>query len=236
MPLIRRTQPEPEEPSPQKSEGPPPASAQPGAARVVGDTAGHIQQIISAAERAAANIKADAVADAERYAERRRLDADEAVAEHRRAAEELAAEQARALGEVAETLTTKVSVLEAQLGAIVAELHEAVGRLQAGSAISAPTSKPRESTVPPEAGSAKVFSYGKPSAGAREAPGAAGSSTPRSIRPVASRSDQQRETALLRATQMAVAGSGRGEIETALKKELGIRDPGSILDQVIGAD
>jgi hypothetical protein len=40
---------------------------------------------------------------------------------------------------------------------------------------------------------------------------------------------------LLRAAQMAVAGSSREEIERALRAELGIGDPGPIVDELLGA-
>ena len=43
-----------------------------------------------------------------------------------------------------------------------------------------------------------------------------------------------RENALLRAAQMAVAGSSREEIEQALAAELTINDPGPIVDELLG--
>ena len=44
------------------------------------------------------------------------------------------------------------------------------------------------------------------------------------------------EEALLRATQMAVAGSSRGAIERFLVEEYGVDDPDPLLDSVLGAD
>ncbi len=43
------------------------------------------------------------------------------------------------------------------------------------------------------------------------------------------------DRALLRATQMAVAGSGRADIERALRDELGVGDPGPVIDRVLGS-
>ena len=42
------------------------------------------------------------------------------------------------------------------------------------------------------------------------------------------------ELAVLRATQMAVAGSERAEIEQVLRSEYGIRDTGRFLDRILG--
>ena len=41
-----------------------------------------------------------------------------------------------------------------------------------------------------------------------------------------------REAALIRATQMAVGGSSRAEIDAAFRRELGLADPGPLLDEV----
>ncbi len=45
-----------------------------------------------------------------------------------------------------------------------------------------------------------------------------------------------REDALVRATQMAVAGHDRSEIESALASEFGIAEPGGIVDDILGAE
>jgi hypothetical protein len=42
------------------------------------------------------------------------------------------------------------------------------------------------------------------------------------------------EEALLRATQMAVAGNDRAEIERTLEAEFGITDPHFITDELLG--
>jgi hypothetical protein len=42
------------------------------------------------------------------------------------------------------------------------------------------------------------------------------------------------EEVLLRATQMAIAGSSRDEIASALRAEFGIADPGPIVDGILG--
>jgi cell division septum initiation protein DivIVA len=47
------------------------------------------------------------------------------------------------------------------------------------------------------------------------------------------RSGDLREAALIRATQMAVSGSERSEIEAVLREELGVDEPASLVDQVL---
>ncbi|MDP9483791.1 MAG: hypothetical protein M3P84_11290, partial [Chloroflexota bacterium] len=47
--------------------------------------------------------------------------------------------------------------------------------------------------------------------------------------------DGRSEAALLRATQLAVAGSGRGEIEARLLSEFDLADPGAVIDEILGA-
>jgi hypothetical protein len=41
------------------------------------------------------------------------------------------------------------------------------------------------------------------------------------------------DAALLRAAQLAVAGSGRTEIEAALRRDFGVAEPADILDQIL---
>jgi vacuolar-type H+-ATPase subunit H len=53
-------------------------------------------------------------------------------------------------------------------------------------------------------------------------------------RPPAAEPGAALDAALLRATQMALAGSDRGEIERVLSTEYGIREPGPILDRILG--
>src|SRR5204862_3030033 len=63
-------------------------------------------------------------------------------------------------------------------------------------------------------------------------------SPPPSPRPAAPRpareSGTAREEALLRATQMAIRGRPRSEIEAMLGRELGIANPAEIVDQILG--
>jgi RNA polymerase sigma factor (sigma-70 family) len=57
---------------------------------------------------------------------------------------------------------------------------------------------------------------------------------PSSHRRVASPAGAGREEALLRATQMAIRGRARTEIEAMLSDELGIANPAEIVDQILG--
>jgi hypothetical protein len=44
------------------------------------------------------------------------------------------------------------------------------------------------------------------------------------------------EEPLLRATQMAVAGASRADIEEALRTEFGVSDPAAVADEILGAE
>jgi hypothetical protein len=44
------------------------------------------------------------------------------------------------------------------------------------------------------------------------------------------------EDAVLRATQMAVAGNSREEIETVLRTEFGVSDPASVTNEILGPE
>lgn len=53
--------------------------------------------------------------------------------------------------------------------------------------------------------------------------------------PGTGRPDRARQQGILRATQMAVAGTDRAEIERMLRTEFGIEDAAAVLDQLYGA-
>lgn len=51
--------------------------------------------------------------------------------------------------------------------------------------------------------------------------------------PVEARRSQSRARALIRAGQLAAAGHSRAQIETALRDELGVEEPGGVVDEIL---
>ena len=220
--------------------------AAPDLARFVSESTGRIQEIIDSAERMAAQIRADAEAGARTYVE-----------EQRRAADRIVNEQAEALAALAEELSDQAADLRARSAQIVSSLEGAAARLRAAAPAPPPAIAPAEAPeaeVPeaeapgaaeegpePEAAQAEVPEEAEApegegtSAGAEEEPvrsvpaAAAGPARPPSTL-------EGSDAALLRATQLAVGGSGRSEIEAALRREFGVAEPAEILDRILGPE
>jgi hypothetical protein len=191
--------------------------------RFVTETTGRIQEIIDAAERVAAQIRGEAEADAQSYLEQQRRAADHVVSER---VEELAA--------FADELSQQASDLRSQSGQIVSALERAAARLRAAS--------PAPSTGSTEAPRAEVEVEVEPQAEVDLQPAAEVDRQPEAVQaarprePVAGRpltSLESPDAALLRAAQLAVAGSGRTEIEAALRRDFGVAEPADILDQIL---
>lgn len=172
------------------------------------ETVRRIEGILEEAERAASEIQAEAEAEASRYAEERRREADR-----------LTEERLRLLSGLSSSLLDHARRISQQSEGMSRALEDAVaGREGAGdgqSAVSAVSGI--EAAAPARAQSAEAGRWA----------GTSGGGVRREAAPV-------REEALLRATQMAVAGRSRAEIETALGVEFGIADPAAVLDQILG--
>jgi hypothetical protein len=190
--------------------------------RVVDNAARRVDEIVDDAERVASGIIAEAEAEAEAYVEGRRAEVERAVeawsADLRGVAEALGDQQSR--------LTKLTSSAVAELEQVAAELERIPPQLDRGGEL--PSGSPRGSrpgaSAAPSRGSEAV-ELGSPADDRR---GVAEDSPP-------SRSSSHgREKALLRAAQMAVAGSSREEIERALADELTIEDPAPIVDELLG--
>jgi hypothetical protein len=223
-------------------EGPPSGEPGPGAdrsdvTRFVTETTGRIQEIIDAAERVAAQIRAEAEADAQSYLEQQRRAADHVVSER---VEDLAA--------LADDLSQQASDLRSQSGQIVSALERAAARLRAALPVpsAGSTEAPRaEVELQPDAEvdlqpdgeldlqpAAQVDLQPAAEVDLQPEPGqAAPARKPEGARPLTSLENP--DAALLRAAQLAVAGSGRTEIEAALRRDFGVVEPADILDQIL---
>jgi vacuolar-type H+-ATPase subunit H len=201
---------------------------------LIGSTSERVQSVLDAAERAAAGIIEDAEAEAERH-----------LAEARARAEQLVRERSRLAGALTDDLLERAAVIKEQSDQLIAALQRAIEILEAELGTDAEA----------EAGTAAA-EQGAPDreaalAASRSAEGSSGraglTAVPSSdaAGPTADRS-QSSSTAVpggaesptaarLLATQMAVAGASREEIEHRLRAEFGIEDPAKILDVAIGA-
>lgn len=174
-------------------------------------TSERIQLIIDAAEQAAAGIIDDAEAQARQYLEESRARADR-----------IAAQRATKMWSFTDDLIERAEAVKRQSDELLRALDEArqgverVLREEPGpEALGAEQWQPREVAPPP----AKP----EPAAESKAEPRPAADSPPS-------------EGARLLATQMAVAGSNRAEIESRLQNEFGIRDTGPMLDAILGPE
>jgi cell division septum initiation protein DivIVA len=205
-----------------------------------------IQVIIDAAEKAAAGIIEDAEAQARRY-----LD------ESRQRADQMAAERARAISDLTDSLISQAETVKRQSDDLISALDDAKGEIASRvepqieialatlratdlpeqqepqlQAVESPPAEPEAPTVaeaaaPPRLQSAPPVEQAEPPHPAPE-PGAASADRKAAVQgPIPA-------SAKLLATQMAVAGSSRDEIEKRLRSEYGIEDAASMLDAILG--
>jgi cell division septum initiation protein DivIVA len=171
------------------------------------DTAERLEAIVEAAERAAEKVIDDAEGQARRYLAQAKAEADR-VSESR-------------LGELSDlidTLLGQAAALRLEAERLQATLETAQAQIDSEESSSArrpqPVEEPRE-VQPPRL---RAVTHGEQPDFAPEAPhsDAAG--------------------ARLLATQMAVSGSSREEIETRLRKGFEIEDTKAILDAILGPE
>jgi hypothetical protein len=156
---------------------------------------------------------------AERIAGEIRADAEAAgenyVNERRREAERAVEEGVREFTGLTHSVTARVETLQREASALVEVLEDARRRLASLAQSVEPQTPPPFRASPPEAPS-------PPQPAAAEADTSEGEKIP--------------EQAILRATQMAVAGIERTEIELMLRTEFEIRDPASVVDQMLRSE
>ncbi len=169
-------------------------------------------EIVEAAERAAASVIDDAEAEARRYLSEARVEADRLVAE-----------RLSSLSELTDSLIAGAESIRRQSESLLGSLEEARRLLDSeprrphaarGSHLSAvaPVAEPRPGGTGLRAA--------EPPAADRGAAGAHGSAA----------------GARLLATQMAVSGAGREEIEARLRSGFEIEDTAAILDAILGPE
>jgi vacuolar-type H+-ATPase subunit H len=181
-------------------------------------TSERIQLIIDAAEQAAAGIIDDAEAQARQYLEEARARADR-----------IAAQRATKMWSFTDDLIERAEAVKQQSDELLRALDEARQGVEKAlreepgpEALGAERWQPREAVAPPAEPEPAADSNAEPR------------HEPQPPRPAAD--SPPSEGARLLATQMAVAGSNRAEIESRLQNEFGIRDTGPMLDAILGPE
>jgi hypothetical protein len=193
-----------------------------------------IQEIIDAAENAAAGIRADAEAEAQEYLEQRRAEIDKT-----------AAAQIERLETLLDNLRRELRAMERQGDAMVSAVEAAI--VEARRPLEVPSSSgPEPAPVEQQAPVSEAPVSEKPTPAPEDSGPKLNPDAPRIAAAPAvayagtGQSDTESpaaistEAPLIRATQMAVQGSDRSEIESTLKHEFGIEDAAPILDEILG--
>ena len=179
------------------------------ASRNVASTAERLAGIVEAAEQAASKV----IDDAEEQARRRLRDAE---AE----ADSLVSERLASLADLTDSLIAQSAAIRRQAEQLLASLEDAKGLIAEGGTAASPAPTAGEgSWRGPHLSAVAPVEEEPPSIAERRAP-ARGSSA----------------GARLLATQMAVSGSSREEIESRLRSGFEIEDTSSILDAILGPE
>lgn len=197
----------------------------------VAEAGRRIEDIIDAAERVASEIRAQAEAEAERLISARREEADRMVSSRREEADRLLGERTAAFETAVAGLTAKADRLSDDARGLGEELKRAVDRLPP---LGEEPEREAVEPSPPAASEPKPVSGPRPVAYPGTAPQKSGPP------PQPAEEDagdvEVSEQAVLRATQMAVTGTGREEIERTLRSEFDVADPGPFVDELLGPD
>jgi hypothetical protein len=185
----------------------------------ISSVAEKIQDIVDAAERAATEIKAEAEADAARYRTERQREADALGADRAARLEELSV----SLSEHADRIRADVISLSTELGRAADELRGHRFEANPARPQASPASDDVAGASSPRGATGLTFQDGTFEPVAYPGTGE-GNGTDTAVP----------EEALLRATQMSVAGHSREEIETALRDEFEIADPAAITHHILG--
>lgn len=196
------------EPQPASEPAPAAAGSQAGPLkRALLDATDRVQQIIDLAEQTSDEVRAEASREAEQIVADAEVKANEKV-------EARVAELTGRLGPLAKRLEG----VQAEVALLSTEIESLLGQAR-------PLAQPEEGAPPPvQAPVAPARAEAVHAHAGAPGPGAAAEDS----------GDNGGDRALLRATQMVVAGNDREEIEEALRSELGVSEPGPIVDRALG--
>ncbi len=191
--------------------------------RFLADAQNKISEVIDAAERVAKDTHSDAQDQASAYLEDRKRDADNLVANRR-----------SELNEITAGLARRVEDLRSEVDKISQEVGESIERIKA---LASSTPEPMPPVVPeptPAPPELRPVADAEDELELEEEGEVAAEAEEIEIEESPAASTQNREHVVLRATQLAVAGTDRGEIEETLVREFGIDDAGAIVDEIVG--
>jgi vacuolar-type H+-ATPase subunit H len=174
------------------------------------DTAERLEAIVEAAERAAESVIDDAEAQARRY-----------LAQAHEEADRLAEERVAGLSDLVDKLIGQAATLRHEAERLQMTLEAAKSRIDGEEAHPAPE-PPRQEEPPEPSQAPRLRAVGE--SGEEQAPFA----------PPSDRVDAA--GARLLATQLAVSGSSREEIEEHLRNRFEIEDTTAILDAILGPE
>jgi len=195
--------------------------------------ADRIRQMLVTAEDVSEDIRREAQEEAERYLAKARGDADSLLAERRQHLE-------RAL----EVLRTEGREIERRVAAVTAALEQALADpLVAGQAAEAPQAEApaAETETAPEPAKAEPKRRKRDKDTDSVPPPVADADTegPEDEAGGDGKSDgdaaHQRQRALIRATQLAVQGVERDEVQKTLDREFELDDTADIVDEILGS-
>lgn len=190
-------------------------------------TAERLAAIVEAAERAAVTVIDDAERQAQRQLEQARTEADRIVAE-----------RLGSLTDLTDSLLVQAEAIQAQAQQLLASLAEAKRRIgaeggaEAGDGGPTPIRGSHLSAVEPAAEPSIAARFSAEQRGAA----AENSSTAERRGAAAAEDSGTPAGARLLATQMAVSGNTREEIEERLRNGFEIEDTASILDAILGPE
>jgi hypothetical protein len=174
-------------------------------------TAERLAAIVEAAERAAVTVIDDAEAQARRRLEQAQVEADRLVAD-----------RLASIAELTDSLVAQAAAIRDQSKQLLASLAEAKRRIET------------EGGIDLGAVEAPVEPLRAPHLSAVEPVGETAAASPTELRPGGG--EGSAAGARLLATQMAVSGSSREEIEARLRNGFEIEDTASILDAILGPE
>jgi vacuolar-type H+-ATPase subunit H len=172
-------------------------------------TAERLAAIVEAAERAAVTVIDDAEEQARRRLEEARAEADRLVAE-----------RLAAIADLTDSLVAQAEEIRTRSERLVSSLEEAKRRLDGESGLDTPRPRSRPSHLTAVDTVAELDEEAAPEPRSAVSQGDRG--TPAGAR--------------LLATQMAVSGNSREEIETRLRNGFEIEDTAAILDAILGPE
>lgn len=183
----------------------PPAAEPPPAARGFDDILAGVSERVQELLDSAERTAIEIRSEAE-AASKRHLE------ERREEADRVFGERLRELQRVARSLSTRTSGIWREISSLTLELEEATSRLERlggpDPLAATPEGEPEEPPTEPDRLESEPIAYPGTAAGAPD-------------------------RALLRATQMAVAGTDRAEIERMLRTDFGLDDPASVVDEIL---